>query len=176
MIVDQTKLKERFESKVIPEPLGCHIWIAGRCCGYGVIRVSGQTVRAHRIAWQLYVGEIPIGLNVLHHCDRKLCVNPRHLFLGTQIDNIRDCVNKGRNRCGNPKGEEHGRAKLTDDEVLAIREMKGTEAKLAELFGVSRAQINNIRRRRSWKHLELLPINHSPPNSDARRGVEGGVP
>ena len=74
-------------------------------------------VAAHRVSYELCVGLIPDGLLVLHHCDNPPCVNPAHLFLGTQRDNIRDMIEKGRKR----QGERNGRSKLNHDDVRAIR-------------------------------------------------------
>jgi hypothetical protein len=88
-----TPVKERFETKVIQIPFSdCHYWIAGVSAdGYGWFGVNSKKPdKAHRVAYRLYVGEIPEGLFVLHSCDNKLCVNPAHLRLGTQSDNMRD--------------------------------------------------------------------------------------
>lgn len=94
-------LKDRFWSKVVKTDT-CWIWIgAGSTSkkGYGQIRLPGAKGRqtsAHRVSWILHRGEIPIGLDVLHKCDNPPCVNPDHLFLGTNQDNVNDKVSKGR--------------------------------------------------------------------------------
>ena len=90
---------DRFENKYIPEPnSGCWLWVAGRMSnGYGGVMGNG----AHRTSWELYRGAIPEGLSVLHKCDVKICVNPDHLFLGTQADNLADM--RGKNRHGYAK-------------------------------------------------------------------------
>ena len=78
---------------------GCWVWMGntrGRGVKYGGIRVEMKTYSAHRVAWQEFCGEIPTGLRVCHSCDNPLCVNPHHLWLGTDEDNVRDCRNKGR--------------------------------------------------------------------------------
>lgn len=76
---------------------GCLIWMGGEGWnGYGQLVYHWKHWRAHRLAWELTYGSTPAGLNVLHHCDTPLCFNPRHLFLGTQLDNVLDAVDKGR--------------------------------------------------------------------------------
>jgi len=89
---------DRFMEKVQPEPMsGCWLWdgaITGG--GYGEMRYLDRRQDAHRVAWMIHRGEIPDGLYVLHRCDVKLCVNPDHLFLGTQKQNIHDMMRKGR--------------------------------------------------------------------------------
>jgi hypothetical protein len=84
---------------------------------YGQLWIRGKAVPAHRAAWMLARGPIPDGLWILHHCDNPPCVNPKHLFLGTQADNHKDMMLKGRN----PHGERHGRAKISDAQVAALR-------------------------------------------------------
>lgn len=103
--------KERFMKFVSPEPnSGCWLWTGGTVQpgGYGVFapRTSPQTT-AHRVSWMLFVGPIPDGLQVCHHCDVRLCVNPDHLFLGTSQDNHSDMVRKKRgtrSKYGLPRG------------------------------------------------------------------------
>jgi hypothetical protein len=100
VIVD---LQERFEQYVFPEPnSGCFLWVgAWGTKGYGQFHIggrSGAAHKAHRVAWELANGPIPVGLQVLHKCDTPCCVNPDHLFLGSNLDNHRDKARKGRGR------------------------------------------------------------------------------
>lgn len=75
----------------------CWVWVKGaNNSGYGLFYTSGKKIRAHRFAWELFFGPIPPGLSVLHRCDVPPCVNPDHLFLGTNYDNIQDMIRKGR--------------------------------------------------------------------------------
>lgn len=104
---------ERFEEKFEPIPWsGCWIWLAATSkCGYGRFGVGGHTGNlfpAHRIAWQLYRGEIPEGFEVAHRCDVRTCVNPDHLWLATHAENMADMMAKGRNRPGPVFGDRNG--------------------------------------------------------------------
>lgn len=93
----EEKILLRFESKYIPEPnSGCWLW-TGNCYpnGYGQISINYKSCLAHRYSWTVKYGAIPDGLWVLHRCDVKKCVNPDHLFLGTNSDNQKDAIAKG---------------------------------------------------------------------------------
>jgi hypothetical protein len=88
---------EGFEQKFVPEPnSGCWLWLGAMASGYGTFLVNGKMTGAHRVAWQLYRGEISEGLFICHSCDVPSCVNPGHLFVGSNTDNQRDALNKGR--------------------------------------------------------------------------------
>ncbi len=107
---------------IVNETTGCIEWQKGKSEGYGLIHVGKAVTRTHRLSYELNVGPIPRGLFVCHGCDNRPCINPRHLFLGTQKANIVDASNKGRMA----RGENHYLTKLTENDVLAIREMNGT--------------------------------------------------
>lgn len=92
-------LKERFHANYIPEPMsGCWLWVGGtNGKGYGQLWIDGEpSIMAHRLSWELHNGPIPKGMLVCHKCDTPPCVNPDHLFIGTDKDNIQDCIKKGR--------------------------------------------------------------------------------
>lgn len=160
-------LRERFEEKVLPEPMsGCHLWTAfANNMGYGTIGLGGNRGKkayAHRVAWTLENGDIPEGRCVLHRCDNPLCVNVDHLFLGTKLDNSRDMVRKGRQSRNplptesQPRGERHGCARLTEADVRRIRELKeeGVIAReIAARFGISKSHARRVYRGHSWSHV-----------------------
>lgn len=150
-------LQERFNERYTPEPLsGCWLWTgAVDTCGYGLLYdpEAGRTNRAHRIAWAIRRGAIPDGMHVLHKCDVRGCVNPDHLFLGAQAANMADMVSKGRQA----RGSLNGTAKLTEVQVLEIRNLYGkgvwTQGDLASMFGIVQKQVSYIVNRRTWKHV-----------------------
>lgn len=148
-------LEDRFWGKVAKAgPDHCWEWLAAKLPnGYGGIQVNGAKVGAHRVSYELNIGEIPEGLCVLHACDNPGCVNPAHLWLGTNADNSADMVAKGRS--ARLKGEKHGNNKLTGDQVLEIRRLypEHTMKELAAMFGVSGALVCRIVNRKIWKHL-----------------------
>jgi hypothetical protein len=166
----------RFWSKVARCPHGdgceqcCWEWQASKKVkGYGqfYIRIE-ETNRysnrgAHRIAWSIHNGAVPDGMQVMHKCDNPPCVNPTHLQIGTHIDNMQDAINKGRIRRNptslKPKSTEPSvsRAlKLCARDVIAIRRahIRGTSIKgLAEAFTLHKKTVQEIVRRKIWKHL-----------------------
>jgi hypothetical protein len=145
--------EERFFEFVHPEPnSGCWLWDGHlNEHGYGKFGYKGQNGLAHRASYDMHVEPVPEGLWVLHKCDVPCCVNPEHLFLGTQQDNIDDMHAKKRER--HPIGMAHGRAKLTEDDVRAIRADIRSQAQLSKLYGVTKTNIYSIKRRETWKHV-----------------------
>lgn len=100
----------------------------------------------------MHNGPIPDGMCVCHTCDVRKCVNPEHLFLGTQADNAKDRDLKGRGRA--PRGEQHGSAKLSNADVVSIRTfliLGEAQKDIAEFFGVTRQAVSSIKRGRTWR-------------------------
>lgn len=124
---------------------------AGR--GYHHLTHDGKLVYAHRYSYEQLIGPISGGLQVCHTCDNPHCVNPAHLFLGTQKENNRDARRKGRAYTPDSRGVKNGRAKLDVETIKYIRRA-GTRAQvLASRFNVSLATVYNIRARRSWRSV-----------------------
>lgn len=148
-------LKERFAEKIDKNSeKECHNWTGAIMKnGYGLIHVDGKQTLAHRVAWLLTYGEIPEGLFVLHKCDNTMYVNPTHLFLGTQDDNMKDAANK--NRTFRPVGELCGASKLTWDKVEEIRNRYNqgntTTRLLAKEYNISKSEIQLITSNKRWK-------------------------
>jgi len=141
---------QRFHNKYEPvTESGCWIWTAATFhFGHGVFKLKGKTVKAHRVSYEIHVGEIPDGMCVLHKCDVPECVNPKHLFVGTKTDNAKDRDNKGRTT----KGEQCHLSKLSKQQVAEIRTLTYFSAKeIAKLYNVSAANIRTIRRKVTWK-------------------------
>lgn len=140
---------DRFWSKIIKsaDVDDCWNWQASTTeKGYGRIWWNGKTRRAHRIAYELTYGNIADDIEVLHTCDNPSCCNPRHLFIGSQADNMRDREQK--NRANHAANERHGRHKLTDEQVARLRRIYANRrvkySTLAKLFRISIKQVWNI--------------------------------
>jgi hypothetical protein len=170
--VQRSKGQEVIRGWSIPEPnTGCWLWArAALRAGYGIAVVDGRRWYTHRLAYEAYVG--PIGpMQVCHKCDTPACVNPDHLFLGTQRDNMRDMIAKGRKRnaCGDengtrlrpeprPRGDRHPTAKLTNEiiPILRARAAAGeTTRALAREYGVTGPVVWFAIRGVTWKHIPL---------------------
>lgn len=141
----------------VAQGLGCWLWtLRPRRHGYGAMRVNLKDVTCQRIAWVLTYGPIPPGICVCHSCDTPLCCRPDHLFLGTNLDNMRDRKEKGRNTL--MQGVNNAGHKLTESQVYAIRYLHASRKfknnKLAEMFGVNRRTIYRIQKRIHWKNLD----------------------
>lgn len=168
------ELSDRFWSKADKTPgngIGdCWFWTSTiDKMGRGTFKVSAKrgNVQAHRQAYELAKGAIPEGLCVLHVCDVGKCVNPDHLFVGTQKDNVQDAINKGRwivpyNRdkqdmTDKQVGSKNNYAKLDEDKVKEIKKMldRGlTHKTIASYFDVSRATIGAIHTGKAWTHVK----------------------
>ena len=154
-MMDIIEQSSRFLEKVNThndDPLKCWEWLgANKGNGYG------HTSRgpAHRRSYQLFVGQIPDGMDVCHKCDNRICVNPSHLFVGTRYENMQDALRKGRIARGDqlpPRWGEHGTAsKLTAQQIVIIRASSDPSKDLAIRFGVTSDNINRIRRNNTWK-------------------------
>jgi hypothetical protein len=137
----------------------CWVWTANtNNKGYGTIYLSyNRKLLAHRLSYEIEHGEIPSGLNICHKCDNPLCVNPDHLFAGTQKDNIHDCIAKGRSRFNNFSKIQHGENnpfhKLSIENVKDIRKRHLTgerQCVIAKSHGVSDATISMIVNKKRW--------------------------
>jgi len=155
--------EERFWNSVeIRNDDECWIW-KNYCSakGYGQFHVinddrTSTHWQAHRFAWSVKYGEIPEGLLVCHHCDNPGCINPKHLFLGTNQDNMNDRNNKGRQ--AKPKGSKNGFSKLTENQVIEIKMLISSRRfiypEIAKMFDVSRSTIGAIASGQNWSWLD----------------------
>jgi len=156
---------------------GCWTWKRSTTgsLGYGQVKVRRRsangrkpaTVLAHRMMYLIVYGEIPNRKQVLHKCDNPRCVNPAHLWLGTQLDNIHDCRKKGRSRNGN--------IKLTVAQIEAIRNEPTPHhyTRLAAKYGIERTQIRRIIKGECWHDLNRHPEKWGRPN-DRRPQIANG--
>jgi len=153
-------IEQRIADRIEPDlNSGCWLWTGAlNSHGYGKIWADRRLHRAHRVTYSLFVGEIAPGLVVCHRCDTPACVNPDHLFLGTQADNIRDMNLKGRRTQGRVyAGALNSAAKLTEDQarkVLADVRAGRTKTAVANDNGITRTAVYHIVTGRNWPHLQ----------------------
>lgn len=130
----------RFFSKV-KKSNGCWLWTGSLNDGYGRFRFENVIKLAHRFSWEIHKGKIPAGMNVLHRCDVRNCVNPEHLFIGSHLDNAIDCINKGR----------RGRKLNSSTVKMILADPISSHYALGKKFGVDASLVRRIRRREAWK-------------------------
>lgn len=154
----------------------CWVWNAGRDAnGYGRTSASKKNLRAHRVAFFLFYGFIADYLCVCHRCDNPPCVNPGHLFLGTDLDNSKDRDRKGRQARGakigeplrltTPRGEDRYGAKLRTEDVAQIKSLLqagATNTEISKQFGVTNVTVSLIKRGKLWTHVlpDETQMNH----------------
>lgn len=146
-------LMNRLLSRTIKQPNGCWEWQrAKNKYGYGIINVgNGKDKLAHRLSYELFKGgNIPPKMHVCHSCDNRKCVNPDHLWLGTNKDNMEDKADKGR-----VKGSKNPYSKLTEQQVLEIRQLIGTmnQKQIGKIYNVTQTTISEIKNRKIWNHV-----------------------
>jgi DNA-binding transcriptional regulator YiaG len=160
-------LEQRFWAKVNKTDSAdeCWEWTASKDAkGYGYFYKEGRggMARAHRISYELNLGPIPAGLLVCHKCDNPGCINPNHLFLGTDKDNSDDKMKKGRFKKVYQRGEKNGQSKLTGDQVKEIRaRLAAGEAQplIAAEYGIAQSTVSKLNRAARWGHTVSGVIN-----------------
>lgn len=157
--------KHRFLERTEPDARGCWIWkgCIDKGTGYGRVGIRRKVEWTHRASWQLHYGEIPKGMYVLHSCDVRLCCNPRHLFLGSQLDNMRDCSAKQRFPLGPrkildnfPRGAAKANSIHTDAEVSAIKVDISSGMKQIDVikkYGITQSFATKLSTGRTWRHI-----------------------
>ena len=148
-IIDRFLVKTKITSN------DCWEWTA--CSdrdGYGVFQEDGRAKRAHRVSYEFFVDRIPRGMNVLHRCDNPRCVNPKHLFLGTTLDNNRDAIRKNRHSHGEDVPNSKLTLRLVND--MRLERLGGRRlVDLSQRYGISICCVGLICKGQSWRHLSL---------------------
>jgi hypothetical protein len=147
-------LRQRLAERSAPQANGCILYTGQNNGIYGQIEHRRRTYLAHRSAYMVHTGPIPAGLCICHSCDTPLCINPEHLWLGTERQNAEDRDSKKRGRWTT-------RRKLTDEQVAAIRGASGTNAAIAKEYGIANSMVSMIRS--GLRHAKTsLALSHSP--------------
>jgi hypothetical protein len=159
---DVVAAKEKFFLGFKKVESGCWEWQKGKVEGYGALCVGSMagnnltTALAHRLSYRLFVEKIPKGLLVLHRCNNRKCVNPEHLYAGTNQDNTNDKMRAG--MALGATGESGGHSKLTEEDVIEMRKMRQETGmsykKLANLFNVSDSAAWSACTKKTWKHID----------------------
>lgn len=146
-------IRKRFNKKFIVHPrTRCWEWIGCRNKdGYGITYETYKNVSASRVSYKIHNGPIPNGMCVLHHCDNPGCVNPEHLFIGTQQDNVKDMDQKGRRVIC--IGTKRGNSKLNELKVVAIMKDPSPYPIISKKYNISVSVICAIKQRKTWKHV-----------------------
>ncbi len=153
-------LAHLIEERVLPRTTyvgECREWTGAKSEGYGQASFNGKIIQVTRVMWEYHHGPIPAGMLVCHTCDNRACCRIDHLFLGTPADNMRDMAEKG--RCNPRIGERHGQVKLSDADVVAIRQRYARgerSAALAAEFGIHRGYVGTLVRGESRKTAGVL--------------------
>lgn len=153
----QNRFKTLFEEVNGPLETPCHIWaLATGDRGYGIISYKGRSYLSHRVSWTIYKGPIANGLQVMHKCDNRSCINPDHLVLGTAEDNVKDMFDKGRQP--NQLGQSNNNSRLTNAQASEIKKrLKAgdTVREIATAMDLRFTIIANIKQGNSWRWLDV---------------------
>lgn len=154
-------IQDRIMNHVQIDENGCWIWTGSKSPeGYGKMGIGSRkdatrrTARAHRVSYTVFVGKIPENYDICHKCDNPSCVNPAHLFPGTEKENVADMDAKGRR--GFVLSEDHPKAKLTENDVMEARTLRKqgfSYYRLAKMYGVYRETMRQAVIGKTWKHM-----------------------
>jgi hypothetical protein len=152
-VSDESFARAKFFNSCRLAESGCWLWIGYRQNGYGHITLDGRPRGAHVWSHELFKGPVPRGLFVLHSCDTPACVNPAHLRAGTAKENVHDCISRGRFRTS--KGASNNLSKLTDQDIVDIRNSTLSPKDLSLKYGIDRTNVHQIVTGATWPHVPM---------------------
>ena len=140
--------------RIVDEVTGCWNWGGATTRGYGIIDWQGFDSYVHRAAYSVWIGPIPDNMLVRHKCDNRKCINPKHLEVGTHLDNMQDMRDRRRSQIG----ERNTQSKLTEESVITMRKLYGagtSQSTLGKMFGVSQTVAGKAVRGITWSHVQM---------------------
>lgn len=172
MVGDTMRLtRENIHDHIRVDERGCWIWQHCKSLGYGVLYDGHRMARAHRVTYELFVGRIPKGALVCHHCDVKSCVNPKHLYAGDKRSNMLDALARGQKRPSPMLGERNPAAVLTLAQVREIRAAgRGRAKEMADRFGVRLGMVQRILRGETWREPGVVYESAPRSSTHCRNG------
>lgn len=164
---------DAYEAQVVKSG-GCWGWAGSvSSAGYALIFFEGKVLWGHRFSYENFIEPIMSGFQVCHICDNPICTKPTHLFQGSQKDNVRDCIKKGRFKRAPDESKRRGEgatfSKLTNVQVIEIKKMikNGVgNTEISKLFDVTHGNISCIRLDRTWKHINIRAIENEQSEGD----------
>lgn len=148
--------QKRLMTNVSITESGCWEWNKYKKNGYGVTVLKGKQEQAHRASWKVFVGDIENGMQINHKCHNRACINPDHLYKGTQVENMRDMEGSG--RANRARGERAGLSVLSVENVISIKKLikqGSSNLQLSDQFNVAPTTISAIRNNKTWRNIQI---------------------
>lgn len=140
-------------NRIVVQPTSCWEWVKCKYLGYGRLVLNKKHWAAHVYSYVAFVGPVPVGLQINHKCHNRACVNPNHLYAGTQKENVRDMDDSFRRN--QARGARAGNSKITDDVAKSIFNASGFGKDIAQQYGISQSLVYAIKNKKVWRHIHV---------------------